>query len=314
MRVGLDVGGTKTDAIVVGDDGEVVVRVRLATRLGPEGVVGTIIDAITALGEAPGVTAASFSTVGIGMPGQVVPGTSRVRHALNLGVADLDVAAALAPSVSWPVQVENDVKAAAVGAFAWEQHRLPGAAATSISYLNLGTGIASGTVLAGELCRGSRGGAGEIGHISIDPSGPGCRCGGRGCIEAFAGGDSIARRWGHRSALPVKDVFDHADGGDLLAIELRTGLTRAVAAAVRILILTADVDVVMLGGGLTALADRFLPQVRTELDSGASGSLFLGSLHMSERVMVVPPESWLAPLGAAVVGGRRSRKEVNAHG
>ena len=134
-----------------------------------------------------------------------------------------------------------------------------------MAYLNLGTGIAAGIVADGELWRGARGTAGEVGHISIDPNGPLCRCGQRGCIEALAGGGAIAERWGRPGALPVRDVFDAADAGDPLARELRSGLARGVAAAVRVLVLTADVDVVVLGGGVTALGDRLMADVAAEL-------------------------------------------------
>ena len=96
-----------------------------------------------------------------------------------------------------PVRVENDVKAAAFGAYA-----LRGGSSGSMAYLNLGTGIAAGIVADGELWRGARGTAGEVGHISVDPNGPLCRCGQRGCIEAFAGGGAIAERWGRPGALP----------------------------------------------------------------------------------------------------------------
>ena len=130
---------------------------------------------------------------------------ARVVHAVNLGVDELDLAAAVEPGLGVPVRVENDVKAAAFGAYA-----LHGGSG-SMGYLNLGTGIAAGIVADGELWRGARGTAGEVGHISVDPNGPLCRCGQHGCIEAFAGGGAIAERWGRAGALPVRDVFDAAD-------------------------------------------------------------------------------------------------------
>ncbi|GAB3146505.1 ROK family protein [Microbacterium neimengense] len=308
MRVGLDVGGTKTDAVVVDDRDRVLASVRLATLWGPVGVVETIADAVAALGTLPGIDAAQFSSVGIGMPGQVRPGSGRVTHALNLGVADLDVAAAVAPRVGLPVRVENDVKAAALGAAALEQ---PGA---SLAFLNLGTGVAAGIVLDGALWRGGGGSAGEVGHISIDPAGPLCRCGGRGCIEALAGGAAIADRWGRPAALPVRDVFDAADAGDALATVIRRDLARAVAAAVRILVLTADVERVVLGGGLTALADRMVPEVRVELERSAVASPFLRSLALADRMRVLPAGSPAAAVGAAIVGGTAIEQEVSARG
>lgn len=308
MRVGLDVGGTKTDAVVVDARDRVLASVRLATLWGPVGVVETVADAVAALGAMAGIDAAQFSSVGIGMPGQVHPGSGRVTHALNLGVADLDVAAAVAPRLGLPVHVENDVKAAALGAAALEW---PGA---SLAFLNLGTGVAAGIVLGGRLWRGAGGSAGEVGHISIDPAGPPCRCGGRGCIEALAGGAAIADRWGRPAAFPVRDVFDAADAGDALATLIRRDLARSVAAAVRILVLTADVERVVIGGGLTALADRMLPEVRVELERSAAASPFLRSLRLADRMRVLPTGSPVAAVGAAIVGGTAIEQEVSARG
>lgn len=308
MRVGLDVGGTKTDAVVVDARDRVLASVRLATLWGPVGVVETVADAVAALGATAGIDAAQFSSVGIGMPGQVRSESGRVTHALNLGVADLDVAAAVAPRLGLPVHVENDVKAAALGAAALER---PGA---SLAFLNLGTGVAAGIVLGGRLWRGAGGSAGEVGHISIDPAGPLCRCGGRGCIEALAGGAAIADRWGRPAALPVRDVFDAADAGDALATVIRRDLARAVAAAVRILVLTVDVERVVIGGGLTALAERMLPEVRVELERSAAASPFLRSLRLADRMRVLPTGSPVAAVGAAIVGGTAIEQEVSARG
>ena len=90
--------------------------------------------------------------------------------------------------------------------------------------------------------------------------------------------------------------------GDPHARALREGLARGVAAAVRVLVLTADVDVVVLGGGLTALGDRLIGDVRRELEASAASSAFLRSLRLDERVELLAPESPAAALGAALVG------------
>jgi predicted NBD/HSP70 family sugar kinase len=308
MRVGLDVGGTKTDVVAVDLTGTIVGRVRLATAWGPEAVTGTVLDAVRALGTDAGIDVSAIRSVGIGIPGQVEPGTGRVVHAVNLGVEELDLAAAVEPVLGVPVRVENDVKAAAFGAYA-----LHGGSG-SMAYLNLGTGIAAGIVADGELWRGARGTAGEVGHISVDPAGPLCRCGQRGCIEALAGGGAIAERWGRPGRLPVQDVFNAADEGDPFARELRTGLARGVASAVRILVLTADVDSVVLGGGVTALGDRLMADVAAELAASAEASPFMRSLRLEERVELLPTGSPAAALGAALVGATRDPEGALAHG
>jgi predicted NBD/HSP70 family sugar kinase len=183
-----------------------------------------------------------------------------------------------------------------------------------MAYLNLGTGVAAGIVTDGELWRGARGTAGEVGHISVDPAGPLCRCGQRGCIEAFAGGGAIAERWGRTGALPVRDVFDAADQGDSFAQQLRRGLAQGVSAAVRVLVLTADVDSVVLGGGVTALGDRLMTDVAAELAASAEASPFMRSLHLEERVELLPAGSPAAALGAALIGAARDPEEALTHG
>lgn len=317
MRVGLDVGGTKTDAVAVDAVGAIAGRIRMATGWGPDAVAQTVLDAVRALGAQAGVDLAAVRSVGVGIPGQIEPGTGRVVHAVNLGVEELDLAAAVSPELGVPVQVENDVKAAALGAHALHT-RNGSPAPDSMAYLNLGTGIAAGIVSNGVLWRGARGTAGEVGHISVDPNGPLCRCGQRGCIEAFAGGGAIAERWAKRSALPVRDVFDAAEAGDPSARQLRAGLARGVAAAVRVLVLTADVDIVVLGGGVTALGDRLMTDVAAELSASAEASPFMRSLRLTDRVELLPPGSPAAALGAALVGAEgdatHDAEEALVHG
>lgn len=308
MRVGLDVGGTKTAAVAVDDAGEIRGRVRLPTGWGGDAVVQTVIAAVRALGPEAGIEPASIRSVGIGVPGQVDSGTGRVVHAVNLGVETLDLASAVAPALGVPVRVENDVKAAAVGAYA-----LHGGTG-SMAYLNLGTGIAAGIIDDGMLWRGARGTAGEVGHVSIDPRGPLCRCGQFGCIEAFAGGGAVAERWGRPGALPVRDVFDAADAGDERAGALRSGLAFGVASAVRVLVLTADVDTVVIGGGVASLGERLLDDVRAQLTASAAASAFMRSLRLTERVELLPAGSPAAALGAALIGASRDPEEALAHG
>lgn len=308
MRVGLDVGGTKTDAVIVDDSATILARLRLSTGWGPDGVTRTITDAVHRLAAEAEIDRRLIRSVGIGIPGQIDPSGTCVAHAVNLGVETLDLADALEPVLGIPVRAENDVKAAALGAFAIDGRR------GSIAYLNLGTGVAAGIVVDGRLWRGPRGAAGEVGHVSVDPRGPLCACGQRGCIEAFAGGGSIARRWGRPGGFPVRDVFDAADVGDPAARELRVGLAYSVASAVRVLVLTVDVDVVVLGGGVTAIGDRLLSDVADHLVASAVASPFMTSLRLHERIELLPVDSPAAALGAALVGRAHSVEEALSRG
>ncbi|MFT3798278.1 ROK family protein [Microbacterium sp.] len=313
MRLGFDVGGTKTDAVVTDGAGRIVARTRRPTAWGPQGVVDTVLGLVDELAEVPGVAASPFTSIGIGMPGQVAPGTSIVTHAVNLGVDELDLGAAVGARLGMPVAAENDVKAAALGAHALSRQSRGGDARSTVAYLNLGTGVAAGLVCRGRLWRGAHGTAGEVGHISVAPDGPLCKCGQRGCIEAFCGGAAIAERWGRPGALPVRDVFDAADAGDPDAVALRGGLAYGVAAAVRVIVLSGDVDAVVIGGGITALGGRMIGPVVAELEASAAASPFLRSLRLPERVELLPPGSPAAALGASILGASNA-EEIITHG
>ncbi|WP_307793569.1 ROK family protein [Microbacterium stercoris] len=282
IRVGVDIGGTKAEAVAISPDGVVIASAWRATAHGPSGVLDTVSGVIRDLPVAA-------DAIGIGIPGQIAHGV--VRNAVNLGVEELDLGAALAAELGVPVRVENDVNAAALGAWA-----LRGPQTGPLAYLNLGTGVAAGLVVDGRVWSGSGGVAGEVGHVSIDPAGPECPCGQRGCIETLAGGASIARRWGRGGEHPVRSLFAAADDGDPDALALRSDLARGVAAAVRVLVLTVDPSVVVIGGGLSRLGERLLSAVRIELAASASSSPFLTSLRLEDRIEVLPHH---APGGAA---------------
>ncbi len=297
MRVGIDIGGTKTDAVAILEDGTIGQQLRLPTGFGHHAVIDTAVAAVTQLAELVGGTIVGFDSIGIGVPG-AVDGAGRIAHAVNLGIEGLELGSELSARLGREVRIDNDVNAAALGAF----HLLERDSAHSMAYLNLGTGLAAGLVLRGELWRGSRGAAGEIGHIPVDPAGPECPCGQRGCLEMVASGSAIARQWPTDDPKPARALFMAAASGDPLAREVRTRLVENVAAAERLLVLTVDVDSVVIGGGLSSLGQELLDDVVTVLRTWEASSAFLASISLSERVHVVPSGFPAAAVGAALVG------------
>ena len=306
ISVGLDLGGTKTDAMALDAAGQVRGRLRLSTRPGTEGVLATIRQAMSQLRHSTG---SPLSSLGVGIPGQISADGSEVRYAVNLGLSSLDLGGRLAREFSVPVRVENDVKAAARGVAA-----LRGGSTETLAYLNLGTGVAAGIVVEGKLWRGVGGAAGEIGHVSIDPNGPECRCGQRGCIEAFTGGGSLAHRWGAADPSAVRGIIASAQDGDELAQRLRSDLAFGAAAAVRLLVLAADVPTVVLGGGVSRMGEPLVHDVRNTLRAAAESSEFLRSLELPDRVELLEAGSPAASLGAALVGMPQGRDQEAAVG
>lgn len=298
LRLGVDIGGTKVHAVALDDTGAVVAETRLPTGFGAEAVVASAHAAVVQLTERLGVDSRDLDSIGVGVPGRVDPETGHVAHAINLGLESLDLGILLGARLGRAVVVENDVNAAALGAF----HLLGDPRRRSMAYLNLGTGLAAGLVLDGRVWRGARGVAGEIGHISVDPQGELCRCGQRGCLETLASGSALARLWPQGAGAPASALFAAAEGGDADAAAVAARLVGNVAAAVRILVLTVDVDAVVIGGGLSSLGDRLLGQVRARLDADARTSPFLASLALAERVLLVPAGSPVGAVGAALVG------------
>jgi glucokinase len=298
LRVGIDIGGTKTDAVAIHADGRIAQQLRLPTGFGPAAVLETAVTAVTQLAALCETTIDGFASIGIGIPGAVDNGTGRVTHAVNLGLDGLDLGAELSARLRRPVRIENDVNAAAIGAF----HLLEKDPSHSMAYLNLGTGLAAGLVLGGELWRGSRGTAGEIGHIPVDPNGPECPCGQRGCLEMVASGSAIARQWPTDDARPARALFAAAASGDPRAVEIKRRFVENVAAAVRVLVLTVDVDSVVIGGGLSSLGTSLLYDIVVVLEGWEHASPFLASIELSRRMQLVPADFPAAAVGAALVG------------
>lgn len=290
----MDIGGTNTDAVVLDDAGLVAHSLRLPTGWGHDAVLGTATDIVRALAGAAGFEPSGFTSIGIGIPGAVDSEHGTVTHARNLGVDRLDLGRLLGANLGRPVRVENDVNAAALGAF----HQLELGDTNSLAYLNLGTGLAAGLVLGGKLWRGSRGAAGEIGHILIDPAGPLDVDGQPGALEVLASGSGIAsQRPGS-----VTDMLAAAQAGDPDAIEIRRRMFDGVASAVRILVLTLDVDVVVIGGGISTMGEELLAAVRSVFSAWESTSPFISSLELGSRVRILSPGASTAATGAAWLG------------
>jgi predicted NBD/HSP70 family sugar kinase len=304
LAVGLDIGGTKTLAVILAPDGSVLAQTRIPTETGPRGIVDGAARAVRGVARQAGVGLERVAGVGAGVPGLVDPDAGTVRHAVNLGVdgAPLELAAELAAALGGvPVGVENDLNVAALGAAHLSRQEAGGV--VDLAFLALGTGLAAGLVLDGRLRRGARHAAGEIGHVPVDPSGPPCPCGQRGCLELYASGSAVQDLWPAPDGVPAPvALFEAAAAGDPVAVVARSRYASAVAAAVRILVLTVDVREVVLGGGVAQLGDPLLDAVHDALAAESAGSAFLASLHLAERVRLAPGRVPVGAVGAAVLG------------
>jgi predicted NBD/HSP70 family sugar kinase len=299
--VGLDIGGTKTEGVVVDDHGAVLASLVRSTPYGADAVVEAATAIVTELLDGSGVTLAADRPVGVGIPGLVDVHTGAVKHAVNLGIDGewLTLGSQLSARLGHRVVIENDVNVAALGT----TPLLPAGRSSDVAYLSIGTGLAAGLVLDGRLRRGVHGAAGEVGHLAVDPHGVRCTCGQVGCLETVGSGSAIEAAWpATDEAGPAVGLFRAADAGDRGAVEIVRRFAGAVATTIRVLCLTADVESVVVGGGVAQVGEPLLRAIRAELDAQAEGSAFLTSLALGERVLLVPVGYPAAAVGAALLG------------
>lgn len=274
--VGVDIGGTKIAVarVVAGVvlASHEVVTPRPAT---PHAVIEAVVGAI-------GHGSASATAIGVACAGTVQEGrvTAVTRDVLTAWT-DVPLAEALEARLGLPTVVLNDGQAAAWG----EAVHGAGRGREQLLYVTVSTGVGGGIVCGGRPYTGASGLAGHIGHLTVDPAGPPCSCGRRGCLERYASGHAVERaaeaRLGHR--VDAREVIDRARNGETWAQEIVSVSARALAGAFASLHFVVDPGLVVLGGGLgsrreyrdavrSALSD--IPAVRElELVPSALGRL-----------------------------------------
>jgi glucokinase len=267
VRAGVDLGGTKIQAVVVDDENEILGQARRPTPLdgGPAEVADEIVAAVREAAEAAGVEPGSLAAIGVGSPGVVDSSAGTVAHARNLpgweGVFALGPT--LTKSLGPPVFLGNDVDVAVEAEF------LLGAGKPYSSIIGVwwGTGVGGGIILDGKQWHG-RDAAGEIGHTVVKMNGARCPCGRRGCLEAYAGRAAMearARRLvarGKRTDLfkimkrrgrtrLSSGVWERAlERGDKVAVALIDRAVAALGAGIASAANLLDVEAIVIGGGL----------------------------------------------------------------
>jgi glucokinase len=291
LAIGLDIGGTKILGGLCSAEGQVIHEVRVPTpgSAGRDAIMAALAEAAR---EAR--AAARGPVVGIGVSsaghvdwetGDVVDGTPNLP-----GWAGTRLGAGLEAATGLPVCCDNDGNAAAFGE-AWAG---AGRGCKAIAAITLGTGFGAGLYDRGTIVRGARGGGGELGHVVLVPDGRPCNCGMVGCVEAYVSGTALGKQaqaaWGRDAT--SRDVFTRARAGDGLALELVDEFARHLALIIVSIFNIADPERVLLGGGLCAEADLFLPLARRRVER------YLGGKRWS------PDQVQLATLGelASMVG------------
>lgn len=324
LFVGLDIGGTKIEAILFDGALRERARVRGATvTTSPDALLARTVALVGELLHRAGASRADLALGGVGIPGQVIAETGEVRLAANLHLTAFPLGAALTAELGLPVVVENDVRAAAFGA----ARLSPGSVGENLAYVNVGTGLSAGLILGGTLYRGSSGMAGEIGHLVFDPDGPRCNCGAQGCLETLVAGPAIARAGREAVAsgaetalrdltpLTAEAVYYAAGEGDPVAQAITDRAGAALGRALQGLVMSYDVARIILGGGVTRAGDLFLrPILREWARQGAESPLARAMLRPAMLQLAPPGQNLVAAGAAALAASRLPPGPMAAHG
>ncbi|MGB9810535.1 MAG: ROK family protein [Dictyoglomus sp.] len=280
--VGVDLGGTKINVLLVNEKGEVLVRDKQPTEAdrGKDYVINKIKDMIHNVLQQGRVSEKDIEGIGIGFPGLMDREKKSTLYAPNLGdewKKEVFLGRELEEYFNIPTYLENDVNL-----IAWAEWLVgAGRGTKTMICVALGTGIGSGIVLNGKLWIGAHGMAGEFGHITVLPDGPICGCGNRGCIEAIASGTGIEKYarsilpqhtdsliWGlcngNLEEVTVKTIYQAAEQGDKLAIDIFNHAGYYLGIALANYVHIVDPEKIVIGGGVANVREYIGKPMREE--------------------------------------------------
>jgi len=320
--VGVDVGGTNIRAGVVDPEGRILGEARqpaLADK-GMRAAVARIIDAIGQAIEAAGVPREEIAAIGLGVPGALRSREGICVYSPNFADSrNVPILPPIKEALGLPSYMLNDVSVQTLG-----EHRFgAGQGRRNMVMITLGTGIGGGAVIDGELRIGPTEGFAEVGHMTIDPDGPVCGCGNRGCWEALAARDAIVRRaitklqHGRHSA--IAEAVDYrfgsitpaliahsAEQGDPLAIEVINETAHYLGVGIANLIQLYNPEILVIGGGIAQagrlLFDPILRTVRARALMVPASTCKIVPAQLGDDAGVV---------GASVLAARQYEQEVS---
>jgi glucokinase len=299
-RVGIDVGGTKCLG-VVWSEGRIVDEVRRMTPDGADALTDVLTSIVNDFGE--------VDSVGVGICGLVARG-GVLRASPNLqGITDFPIGALLSERLGTQVWVDNDATCATVAE--WSAGAAMGC--QDVVVVALGTGNGGGIIAGGQLIRGANGFAGEIGHMIVEPDGPLCPCGRRGCWERYASGNGLAHiarqaaeggkqkcileLAGSIELIRGEHVVRAVTMGDAEALLIIDEFAHWIALGLANLTNALDPEMFVIGGGVAASGDVFLDPVRRAF----SEILYAPTLRPHPKVVVAHFGEQAGAIGAALL-------------
>ncbi|MDX2122887.1 MAG: ROK family protein [Gemmatimonadota bacterium] len=285
--VGIDLGGTNIVSGCVAEDGSVIHGVR-SIPTGAEGGPDAVVQRIIAVAKESisetraAVPGAEIIGLGVGAPGPLDTRSGVVLLTPNLGWVNMPLRQRLQDGLGLRTALDNDANCAVLGEW-W----MGAARGTRHAVgLTIGTGIGGGIIIDGRLYHGASDIAGEVGHMTIDANGRHCKCGNYGCVEAYASGPNIALRateairtgaasslasyvGGDLGRITAQTVYEAAQAGDELAIDVVRDTARFLGAAVASLINIFNPEAVVIMGGVTHAGDSLFEPLRREVSRRA---------------------------------------------
>lgn len=276
FAIGIDIGATKIASVLISESGETVASSQVLTR--PEDGMQAIFDRVASqilelVRQSPGPVAG----VGIGCPGKVDSDHGKVYNAINLGWAEVNLIEKILNRIGpdLPVWIQKDANLSALGEYYFGACQ----GLRDFIYLGIGSGLGAGIISSGHLITGGDWYAADVGHLSIDPEGPLCVCGSRGCAETVASGPGLVRvtlqklaltpgrsTIAHKIDLTPADVLAAAREGDALALQSLAEVGRVLGIVMSACTAILNPSRYVVGGGLgLAGFDYIVPAAREEL-------------------------------------------------
>lgn len=270
-------------------------RAPLADRA-PQPVLTAIADVVAELLSQANELGVGVHGLGVAVSGDVDRAEGVVRYSPFLNWRDVPLAELASLTVGLPVTVDNDVRALTVA----EQWFGAGVGLSDFAVVTVGAGIGCGLVVHGRVVAGAHGVAGEIGHVTVDPAGPPCHCGNRGCVEAIAGEEAIVRQVREATGVEVRDAAEavtlaHRGVPGVREVYARAGeaIGRGIATVANLL---GPERVIISGEGLAAY-DLFAEQIRDTLTAAAFGS----AAQCDVQTRPLPFEEWARGAAATAI-------------
>ncbi len=254
MRAGIDLGGTKIEGILLDKNGHETFRKRIPTR--QENGYAGILDRIAGLyAELLKAAGSHPPTLGIGTPGAISPKTGLLKNSNTQCLNAKPLGADLAKKLGVPLVFENDANCFALA----EATLGAGRGKNMVFGIIMGTGCGGGLVIQGRLHRGLQSIGGEWGHMAIDPQGPLCYCGARGCVETLISGGGLQKRFelDTGETKSFEEIVARARAGEIFAKKFFARFLKDFGRAVANLINVLDPDVIVLGGGVSNLEELY---------------------------------------------------------